>query len=103
MATTAEVYDQGQWRVCLLLVDCRLPGRIIDERGQAISWMPSRTRSESLGNPKGILAILIKYVDNWCALLPLYGLFIPIVSLHYWKLLGQSFVLLFELPLVAQI
>ncbi len=32
-ATTAQVYDQGQWHVCLLYVDCRLPGRIIDERG----------------------------------------------------------------------
>jgi hypothetical protein len=32
-AITADVYDQGHWHVCLVLVDCRLLGRVIDERG----------------------------------------------------------------------
>ena len=32
-AIAADVYDQGHWRECLVYVDRRLPGRVIDERG----------------------------------------------------------------------
>jgi len=46
-AITADVYDQGHWHICLVHVDCRFPGRVIDERG-------TRDFMEAIENSLGI-------------------------------------------------
>ena len=45
----------GQWYVCLLHVDCRLTGRIIDERGTS-NFVDAV--KNALGNPNGIPAAM---------------------------------------------